>query len=699
MPVRYSRFVPRYEWSDNSATNQTIVFHDLVLEEGVANTIRERVNVLLPTHGDADAVILRLSDPPSQELVAIAEEVLRGIPAALLYPEGRRMTFRVVGLPLPSTITLNQLRAIEVRGLLEYTHAICVESGYHYALPSGAHADVFLNTNALTRRQSVIRRVADWLGENLTSDTRILVDTSAIMPLALELQARNKMGERVFSFEEYPFTRTAVKALIDEVRTYTDGPLFLITSVNSTGRFIRLAQTTDTDIEVVSIVDSADSLGAAPTLLHYPIRRHEPGEQCSKSNVISIDRATQQRSHQHQWRDVSFRAAAEDLIKRFWRAADQYGAVTLHAQRPYWTKNRHYPVHIDMNRLLDDKWFSETCKKALRAITPRPDLVVIPTHEPAHGRLRGLILDTIAPIAVIEAAETRLPEDAAEALAKAKCVLIADDETITGTTLIGLQRNVHQALAERADTTQIRAFVLLERPNNLDTRRITRNAFMSANEPKPRFWQRRRPQHHLNAAVSLFLPEPSADACPWCREASLLARFANDLRDAAREYVNARTTRLNAATFRAPLAFGTEGVVASSSVLRGSFFGPLRQEAAFAAISSQVIDLQEHELADRDNTYRVFRTSSGMSFFDGIITAAIFRTLHVRDLIWSGQYRDTVQGLAALGETAATSGVIGELALAALDGKLPSPLIRPLLDRLEGAGGEAIRSLFDIDEI
>jgi hypothetical protein len=340
--------------------------------------------------------------------------------------------------------------------------------------------------------------------------------------------------------------------------------------------------------------------------------------------------------------------------------------------RAYWADARgvrHHPVYLDIPALIADAGFRSDCIKVLRKLSPRPDLLVLPTHETTHAAVADLVSEALGPLPILRAQGTVLGEDADALIWKATSILIADDAAVTGMTIAGLRRAVYGVL-QRGKTSDVKVFgfVIVERHATRLDRTNTLNPYVAGED--------------FRSGATIYLPLPEKDSCPWCREQRLLTLFVEYLDGAARDYADKRLDKLSR-PLEPPVAFGSEGLLDPAAFLRGSYFGELQHPAAVAAVANVIMHMQADKLVDEGLKLRVFRASSGLGFYDGVITGTIFRTLHPRDLHWSGETAAVAKTLAHYDARSARPGYFAEIGLAALDGKLPRPPVEEALARID----------------
>lgn len=680
MSLTYTQYGGGSDWTDDAIVpGARVVFYDLLLELG-PQRLEQHLTALSPEHHDADAIIFRASRDTTRDALRTAAQVVfpRVATWGLIRDDGvfapEPLNDRASSQPLP--VEMGMLRTVELSALLRRHHAIYTEDQHHYVLPSQLHTDTFVDVGMLLRYHPAVHRIADWVEDYVDADTVLVADTGTLLPLLIELQARSLERYRARPtlqvFEEYPDTILAVQETIRTIQARTSAKILFLQSVSSSGTLASWVTLAAPEATIVAICDTA----AEPhrnALLHMPVThvRHTSEEECTDRR-IGIHRRTLERIHEAEWKEKPLNKKRAEEEKHFWEAADRANAVQLHSDRLYWaaeTGVRHHPVYIDIAALLTDADFRQSCVDILRAKVPDPDLLILPMHDPtAHNAVRSLVFEAFGPLPVITAEGTKLSDHAPALLRDARCILIADDATVTGRTLAGLRRAVYARLQMTRERVSVYGFVIVDRPPTKEHRTNTGNPFVAGRD--------------LFSGAQVFLPRPIREACPWCREKRLLNQFVSDITGVARDYVDERLQKLSA-PMMPPVAFGTEGRLPPDARTKDSFLGELRHAAAVGAVSSVVIGMQHDELVDRGRELRVFKASSGLSFYDGVIVGSIFRTLHARNLHWSGDVAAVEKALThAYDQQTALPGYLAEVGLAAIDGKLPRRPVEETLARV-----------------
>ena len=261
-------------------------------------------------------------------------------------------------------------------------------------------------------------------------------------------------------------------------------------------------------------------------------------------------------------------------------------------------------------------------------------------------------------------------------------VLIVDDTLVSGSTLLGLRLDVTGPRSSSTGEIDVTIFVPLSRPSDPEDQLRVKRSVLRRDRPA-----RKPAVGNLHFVQELLLPED----CPWCGEGGMLTERLDSLGAESLEFASGREQSLRTRPLvppLLPLADDGEGKIV------GSFFGDLKPVPAFAAVSAHAQHLHHRmERIREDETIKVLDLPLILqAFFDPIIVAALLRTLPRRDL------RDPVAEhlVAREIETNARSyhhATIAELALAALESKLPARPVRVALAQVEAPWSKAYLDL------
>lgn len=611
---------------------------------------------------------------------------------------------------------LETMRDVEVTDLLRRGEAIWGDGDQHFILPSGDHASAFIRLADALRDPVDLQRLADWVMSYLSAESAVIADTSSILAFLLTIQtlARERYGWTLpfEALDEYPGDAATLAQARSHLtaRVSVEQPkILLLVSVNSSGRLIRifrsLAQPSDPVLAICNTApnDALQIPGGITTFATHPVQRWIPDATgvcpgCDVGARIEIHPRTYERLPSAECKLIPIGPHQAERNARFWQIADKTDAIRLHVDVDYPGEpglSRHLAVSLDIPKLLSDTTFREECVEKLRSL-PRPDNVLIPRHG-ASESIAKLVLDAYATppahfsrenIHVVESGP--LSNSVVNAIRNTDHLLIADDALVNGTTLIGLRIEAYCVTQLDEAPAQVHAFVAVARPRNDSALKRVERPYRDDNGIQ------------LTYAHKVYLPGgfDRERACPWCAERQLLQSYLGKLHGDAAKYARSRIARLHQGELSPPILLSldvaTNGGNGTDLVTRRSFFGELRQIAAFAAGTSVAqealskIDAHNYRLPREVVDLKLIRDA----YFEASILAPILRTLPKRALRASRQDQDVSEDIRAIPATA-YPGAFAELGWAAISGKVPERAVYERLNHVESPD-RAIKMLKDI---
>ena len=177
----------------------------------------------------------------------------------------------------------------------------------------------------------------------------------------------------------------------------------------------------------------------------------------------------------------------------------------------------------------------------------------------------------------------------------------------------------------------------------------------------------------------LFLPE--GRHCPWCEELRLLTTFRQGLKGEALAAAEARIRKLEG-QIEPPLLMVNPADARDDLRTLGSFFGTLHQKAAFAAgvSAAQALKQQLGTLGGGIQAKIADLPMAIAAYYEGVLLASLLRTLKGVHVRYAGSDPLVEEKLSRIDPSRAYPGVIAELALAAIDNKIPNRQLRALLE-------------------
>ncbi len=616
---------------------------------------------------------------------------------------------RVGDAPLPDGLPpITDACQAEVEAVLRRTKAIFDEKHYHYALPSKRHADKFVRLGDALHSVFDSHRIAEWLLPHLSRHTVVIGDTGSMLPLLCSLKEqaqRLSLSVEIGNLDRYPLSKGEVKDAIEAIkdrRAVVDWALagtpytsLFVISVNSTGQVLKWINELAPDSKAVVICDTATppcelSL-ARVEVTRYDLDAEGKCDLCrGQSHAIPVHAGTYELLPKIEY-------VAEPLTRKiprpnydFWTMMDQADAVELHIDVPDpsgGTSGRHFPILLNSEKLPNSQTFWELCVAKIREIES-PDLIVIPKHQytavvealcqEAHPRARRLLIPQ-GKISAEMAGEFR-------GVRADGCVLVADDALVTGTTLSNIRTDLHRITKALGIDPDVAAFVMVARPADQADLDLMKRYHNHKGDRFRYGWQ-------------VFLPPPDKRFCPWCQERKLLTDYRSGMQGECLATVQERIERLErpmgqpllmmsddhavAQVVPASPEGGQVGCLDEEARSFGSFFGKdLRERAAFAAGAcagqKMIQGLAplgggiEFKVADLKWAYECY--------FEGVLLSSLLRTfspIHVRCREFDSRVGQQIAKL----DPDKAPGVLTELALAAVMGKIPSEQVKLLLAR------------------
>lgn len=705
MPITYARYVHRKPQPDaipaifEELEENTILLLDPVLE-ATQHSIGELYRRLDLGLRASEIIVFRGARP----------DLIDAIQADTLLPDNLhgKKVLALVGespgpgrgpqlLPIPKFDAPNKspriesLRQAELLGIFRRADAVFSSDEYHYELPSGLHADKFVRLGDALRSVFDVSRMGDWVLGHLRGNTVIVADTGSLLPLLIDIReraaARFKWNIEISTLDRYPQDMVAVSdaiaavcnrpAVVEAIANDQSLDFLFLISVNSSGRLCRLFRNLGPPQSriVVMCETSGVPTDCDDTLVAVPVEQWPPGvdgrcAQCDNSPVIHVHPESYELlpSIKRQAVVVSKQLAEEKA--EFWSMADSADAVQLHVDVPYTVGSqedfRHFGVYLNTAKLAEFGPFRERCLRELTTIDS-PELILIPEHQSsemvarlchsAHPRSR---------ICVVRPG--RFSADIHEFVAQSKRVLVADDAIVSGTTLVNLRAELFRVTQQLGISPEVNAFVVISRPPDEEPLRALKRRYSGNSVNK------------ILAGAHIYLPE--GRHCPWCREHRLLTAFRSKLQGVDLSRAQERIKKLEAPV-AAPLLMVAASDAHKDLRTLGSFFGTLRQPAAFAAgvCASQSLVQQLSTFGGGIQSKVIDLGMAVDSYYEGVLLSSLLRTFNAVHVRYPGSDPRVEAALSRIDPVRAYPGVLSELALAALDNKIPYAKVRELLER------------------
>lgn len=668
----------------------------------------------------AEAVVLRLHAPEANALLndrRVRDMLLRRFERrpVLLAHSGDDGTVRLTPLGEDTDgydegELIAAVRSAEMRSLLNNPGTVLpANDDFHYEGPNGRHYASFYRVGTAIQSIDVLDAVCFWLHQHVADRSLIVLDSSTIVSLALNLE-RYAAGcglertplvaiESQRSYDEGDaLLRTRLRAL---QRRESDPPrAVILSSVVSSGQ---LAENLTQLIGGVGIegVTSVGLYGSAEAPGEVFCRPDELGQHWA-ADECELPTPTMRIARSTYLLELSIKPEKSAITiphaSKAWDFFDRYRSTDcLSVHRDQHDGDRHHMIHLDVGRLARTEQFKPRLEEVVAQL-PEIDLVLCPDHSGAvelAGQVRNLL-----GVELLAADETELPRLNAEDSAKlraAKRILVVDDVVITGTRIRGYRHFLRACDFLSGDPPEIHLLVGVARPrDNLDLRAIADMVDR---------------QDRFHPVESLLLPNWDHKDCPWCWETRLLEDLAQSLPQSDKlsgriELLEDVRHGLRGDLFLPWSANGEPLPVKVWTLGPGSVFHADTEGELFAAVASSIQSMRSAGvLTDRLTYPLAYVLDPGYwltgRYYDPAITGAILRATHRHDLRTAYVEPELNSGLDQRLAEPASRELRGELLLAIARGHLPysqgrlepgGPMDDPIADRgivamLRGAFG------------
>lgn len=581
---------------------------------------------------------------------------------------------------------LAAIRERELACLVEHSRALLpIIPGSFYRAPSNRLARAFLRVGNIQYSRHSIDAVCFWLLPYMRDCAAILVDTWSISSVAFDLagligEARGIPPlpvEMLSQYQDASPERMALAAeALDRLSAELDARLPIgeregtakvacILSATHSGSLVKvLGELIELsgfalDLSYVAIFQMGPNLGL-PSLSDIsgtPEFRPLDSDEEAGRTIVEID----PRSYfplTHNDVELVVRERHSLTAKTFIELFPQPELISLHRDHRTDGPTRHHAVHIDTVMLARSEAFRERFATQLRALQPRPSLVITPLHPAAHelGVLAASILSETnavehfehSNLALADAGPDRDSDLALErailALGTDEALLVLDDAFITGTRMSAYQGRL-RAMKCRA---RLHYHVVIARPPNLANWRKAKAmlGWREAADTVP------FARNTVDATFEVCLPNWQERDCPWCAELllydNLLARSVE-----LPPFFAARRRRLvdGKDTGLIHNALLHDGFAEPLRLERGSIFAPpgVSQAAVFASVVSALQTMRTVSEADlpllgprRHPLSTVLKASEYLFdvFTDSVVRAAFLRGGTPNELVYAGDNQE-----------------------------------------------------------
>jgi hypothetical protein len=444
-------------------------------------------------------------------------------------------------------------------------------------------------------------------------------------------------------------------------------------ALSSTGDLCRLLRSLSPPGSTIVVVcqTTKDSIPCDRVLVTVPVDKWNVGDngecsECKKLHLLDIHPETYEVLPKIKWDPEIVGMDVAEAKAEFWTMADEADAVQLNIDVEYpeveRQGTRHFGVLLETDKLGRHPGFRKRCIEALKKVN-RPQLIFIPEHR--NSRIVHELCDAAHPgVPRYPVRPGRLSPDNQERLRGIERVLVADDAIVTGVTLFYLRSEIFLAAQELGSSPEMSAFVMVSRPADDWLLKSLKNRYRNS------------------AKVLLFCGEhvylPEGHNCPWREELDLLSSFRRRLDGESRALLEERIAKLER-PLEPPLLMVNHRDSRGDLLSLGTFFGyRLRAKAAFAAGVSAAQTVKQKlgtlggglqfKVADLGKAYGCY--------YEGVLISSLLRTFHAVHLRCPTFDHVVAQNIQGIDKNIAYPGVLTELALAAVAGKVPGKIVR-----------------------
>ncbi len=606
-----------------------------------------------------DAVVLRAHDPEAKELLTRPElqdrlsHRIEMKPLWLLTANDREYRLTDIRSKTSETTTLNLRGVPNLVNILRHAEMFAyarqpgaflpAAANFHYEGPNGGHYESFLRVGTALQSMDVLDGISFWILPYVTLDTSIILDSSSILALGLNLSryivdcgyattSQIRLVECIRSYDEPP--QALVQRLLNSGDQFAH--LLVILSASSTGRLrdrlVTALQGISKQLTVITLYSSADSTGSVPASreqllcqLGSELSRHEPAN-CplcrARSEIIRIDRHTY-------LLEVAAGTSKIRITKKNAKDAreflDRYrgtGSISVH--RDQHDRQRHHMIHIDATKLYNKRQFQVRLENILAPLRNHIEIVMSPSHSAAQilANFVGNYLK-LSPIICNEHNLEQLHPLQADQVRKAKQILIVDDVVITGDRLREYKHFLRIAgfLRQNPD---VHWLVAVARPPSTEELNAVIDMIGTGN---------------FHAVETVLLPN-WAENCPWCGELNKLERVDRSVvtPTMARRYhrLKKKAVGLKKRLF---LHWSSDGALKTALSLgpRSIFGDKLSDVELFFSVASAIQHLRSSGDLSEEYVPPLAKVLSPTfylrgRYYDAIILAAIIRCASRHDL-------------------------------------------------------------------
>lgn len=471
--------------------------------------------------------------PPLHDVVAdptLSDKILAEV--LILAGDGHRAFWYQ-----PDAKELREIRESDLASIFKSHQQLAVLSvdAGHFELPSGAHTSHFVRLAECLANTDDLDRIVYWIARDIAvrregptdrQELLLLVDNPSTLIIALRLaQVFPNAKIRYDCVRAYPETPNGVSDLSQWLQQRLNGcsEIHCIVSVSSTGGLTtalkRAASELNISMHCSVLYGTTPGLGDVPycNLDIAGYWHKETAALChacvDQQAVFRIDKARYFLTQ----RNVSSVALPPTLFEKQRPFVERYGkydgVLRTHVNDLSFGNGKHRAFSVDVRNLLAIKDFQDEVEKGVRAITPPPDLVVVPSHDGAQAV--GQFIQERLGLPLFVHSTMRLnpenPEDRTlvDKLTGARSLLIADDIAYSGERMQSYIKAIRESGQVYQAPPLITLFPLLATPSNEGQFSTAIRGIQSDHNGRVL---------RVSSLYQFPLPDWSDSSCPWCFE-------------------------------------------------------------------------------------------------------------------------------------------------------------------------------------
>lgn len=480
----------------------------------------------------------------SDDVLDVVAHRIRGVPLLFVHLENNQPVITHMRgeriRELESALVVDRICQLDVADVVRRPGAeLPRHPGIHYEGPNKDHYEAFLRPGFAVRSTDELDRIAFWLAPLLVGKRSIVVDHWSMIPIAYHvgvyLTDLDDVGvTRVASLgrydEDVDVLRQRLRSVFEPIECHRGAVLVSVDSSGHLGRKLlpimeQLGFREPVGVALTRSPSSSDEGFRSLTTLSDEFRRYDPKDcyACTqqKATVIPIQQDSYLLSLAAYTQNTAIvrddSRASTSVVERY----RDIGAFRVHRTH---TDDRHHAYFVDLEPILTQRDFASRLDREVRRFQGQDiDLILHPGHRSAK-RLAAMVAARLGSVKVVESDESRLwrlSSEESSLVVRARRICLVDDVVISGARIYGYRRAI-DAIRRKAGVSSCELYCVVG-----IARAPTEKALVGIGDVlhhssrRPRFlWVER-----------LLLPEWSEDSCRWCEELRLLSELSGEIRE------------------------------------------------------------------------------------------------------------------------------------------------------------------------